>query len=460
MAIISEREFAVKDEPMALVYLQCGRHALLRNEFEIAMENFERCYNARITRKLSVLLLNQMANCMGQLEYYDRQQGYLEDLCELDLSFENVRQLMNIYLATNNEVKRSAFAEKIRRLTAKDKSEERSAIFLLSQAKDHNEVLQRSLEWLKENPQDVDVARAVINVYMEMERIEDAFVFIRQLDAEFFKDKLLLELSALHRKMFDAEGGHDFLMRHMELYKENVMGVNRLAFTLITNTCYDGLLTGDDYVHWMWRAWESTKPQVALNVNFDNDTNYFRKIRVGIISYDFRMHSVGKFIMSLFDTVPTDTQIETYCYYTHPEHTDDYTEVIKSQADVFKHVGKYSDKQLRKELLSDRLDILVDLNGQTAGSRLGLVAERFAPVQATWMGFPFSSFHYNVDYNIGDYFFDPVDGETERYCTEKILRMDPSYMCFALGMDYYINPEPPQVKNQYVTFGMMNNPQK
>jgi len=88
------------------------------------------------------------------------------------------------------------------------------------------------------------------------------------------------------------------------------------------------------------------------------------------------------------------------------------------------------------------------------------LAERFAPIQITWMGFPFSSFYHNIDYIIGDKYFDPIGGDTEKYCTEKILRMDPCYMCFALGVDYYINPEPPQTRKGHVTFGMMNNPNK
>lgn len=455
-----ERTFYHVDEQAAIDCITQGREALLHHDYQTAMENFEKCYGMRITKKLAVLLLSQMANCMDKLEYYDRQQTYLEELCELELTLNNVQQLMKIYVATNNEVKRKAFAEKIKTIATKDDSEEKLAITLLAQAKDHDEIISRSLLWLKKKPDDLDVIRSVINTYIELKKIEEAYNFTQGLDEQLVDGQLYMELSSLYREMYDFETAHDYLLRHLDLHKENISGVNLVAHTLITQACYNGLLKGEDYVYWMRRAWEGTKPQLPVNSHFNINTNYFRKIRVGIISYDFRIHSVGKFVMSLFDTITNNTGIETYCYYTYPDYEDAFTAVIEERADVFKYVGRYSDKQLRKELLEDNLDILVDLNGQTAGTKIALLTERFAPVQATWMGFPFSSFYYNIDYNIGDYYFDPVTGETERYCTEKILRMDPSYMCFAACVEYHITPEPPQIQSGYITYGMMNGPHK
>jgi predicted O-linked N-acetylglucosamine transferase (SPINDLY family) len=226
----------------------------------------------------------------------------------------------------------------------------------------------------------------------------------------------------------------------------------------MANVNYDGSINGDDYIAWMKRAYEGTRP-AQFNISFDTDTGFFRKIRVGFISYDFRAHSVGKFAMSVFDVIKDNTGIETYCYYTFPDYEDNFTGVFKERADVFKFVGRYSDKQLRKELLDDNLDILIDLNGNTAGTKLPLLAERFAPIQCTWMGFPFSCHTYNIDYTFGDYHMDPIDNSTELYLTEKVLRLD-SWMCFALTSDFVIEWEPPQTYNGYVTFGMMSTPSK
>jgi predicted O-linked N-acetylglucosamine transferase (SPINDLY family) len=396
---------------------------------------------------------------MDELEFYDRQQDYLEELCEIELNFNNVQQLIKIYMATNNVEKKRELAEKIKTIKTDGEADEKQAITLLSQANDHREVLSRSREWVKKHPNDTEAIRYVINTCIELKQIEEAYNFSLELD-ERIKDQLLLELSSLSKEMFRFEEAYELCMRYVEIYKDNVGGVNNLAHRLVTSACYDGTLKGADYIYWMLRAWEGTKPQRPLNTGFEIDTGFFRRIRVGIMSYDFRAHSVGKFIMSLFDGISNNTGIETYCYYTYPDHEDDYTKVIKEKADVFKYVGRYSDKQLSKVLLEDKLDILVDLNGQTAGTKIALLTERFAPMQVTWMGFPFSSFYYNIDYIIGDYYFDPEDGVTGDYCTEKILRMEPSYMCFAGSADYIITKEPPQVRNGYITLGMFNSTHK
>ncbi|MDR1663530.1 MAG: hypothetical protein LBR83_01215 [Clostridiales bacterium] len=457
---ILTRKYYEKDDPKAIDYLLRGRQDLVIRDYQSAMRNFKKSFKSRISRPLTVLLLRQMANCMDVLEFYDQQQEFLEDLCEIELNMENVQDLMRIYIATNNEVKRAEFAKKIRKLSVENDDEKLQAITLLSQAKDYDEVIARSLEWLEKQPRDVNIAKNVINTYTEQGKIEEASEFVGKISELGLESELYLEIANVFQESFDFERSLEYKLKHTELHKENYFGVNRIAHTIMTDASYNGTLDFDDYVYWKERAIEGTMPQSPINMDFNINTNYFRKIRVGFVSYDFRAHSVGKFIMSLFDAISPNTGIETYCYYTYPDFEDDYTAVVKARADVFKYVGRYSDKQLRKELLGDDLDILVDLNGQTVGTKLGLLSERFAPMQVTWMGFPFSSFYYNIDYIIGDYFFDPVDGETERYCTEKVLRMDPCYMCFAMGTDFYISPDPPQTWNGYITFGMMNNPKK
>jgi len=453
------RVFAPTDDSKALGYLKSGRSALERADFQNAMRNFKKCNKLRITKPLTALLLNQMAFCMEQLEFYDQQQEYLEELCELEPNFTNVNQLMKLYISTNNEIKRAAFADKIKKLTAENEDEEKQIIQMLVQAKDHDEVIIRCLEWFKKNSSDVEIAKYIINTYIEQKKIEEAVIFTENHITNETEPNFYLELSSLRKECFDYEGTTKYIFRHFELNQDNIYGINKLAQTLMSNASYHGTLTDDEYIEWKDHAATGTIPQ-SINNYFNIDTGLFRRIRVGFISYDFRKHSIGKFIMSLFDAISNNTGLETYCYYTFPDFEDDFTAVIKDRADVFKSVGRYSDKQLRKELLDDNLDILVDLNGQTAGTKLPLLAERFAPIQITWMGFPFSSFYYNIDYIIGDYFFDPIDGETEKFCSEKILRMEPCYMCFALDTDYHINPEPPQTRNGYITFGMMNNPNK
>jgi len=76
-------------------------------------------------------------------------------------------------------------------------------------------------------------------------------------------------------------------------------------------------------------------------------------------------------------------------------------------------------------IAQDDVDILVDLKGHTARSRLEIFALRPAPVQVTYLGFPGTVGADFIDYAIADNVVVP-DGDLAHY-TEKVVRLAGSY---------------------------------
>ena len=67
-------------------------------------------------------------------------------------------------------------------------------------------------------------------------------------------------------------------------------------------------------------------------------------------------------------------------------------------------MGHLSDEQIAHRILACEIDILVDLNGLSSGTRVGVLSFRPAPVQATWLGFIGTTAMSYVDYVIADEF--------------------------------------------------------
>ena len=153
-------------------------------------------------------------------------------------------------------------------------------------------------------------------------------------------------------------------------------------------------------------------------------------------------------------------------------------------------------------IVSDQIDILVDLTGNTAGNRLDVFAASPAPIQVpcasfafvivaalclrlsvipvgvqanislthtltlsvirlsiqvTWIGYPNTTGLSTIHYRVTDAVADPVD--TSQKFTEKLIRLPDCFLCYTLNCPLEELPEvseAPCVRRGYVTFGSFN----
>lgn len=180
------------------------------------------------------------------------------------------------------------------------------------------------------------------------------------------------------------------------------------------------------------------------------------KIRLGFVSSDLRKHSVARFVMPLFENYDQE-QFEIYCYAPVDEKDDEIQQRIKNCVTAFQIIGDLSYRETAEKIQDDDIDILFELNGFTADSRLNVMAYHPAPVQVYWLGYPFTTGLPAMDYILVDEEIAPARPE---WLTEKPLLMPDSWICYDPFETTMPLPDPPVTRNGYVTFGTLNNPYK
>lgn len=181
-----------------------------------------------------------------------------------------------------------------------------------------------------------------------------------------------------------------------------------------------------------------------------------RKLRVGYISPDFRLHSVAFFIAPTIEGHDKES-VEVTCYSTGLTE-DKLTERIRAAAGRFRNAFRMSDEDLAALIREDEIDILVELSGHTADNRLGMLANRAAPVQMTYLGYPNTTGINAMDYRITDGVADPV-GAGEAWYTEKLVRVEGGFLAYqpaGFARDLPVSLAPARDAG-YVTFGSFNN---
>jgi protein O-GlcNAc transferase len=187
-----------------------------------------------------------------------------------------------------------------------------------------------------------------------------------------------------------------------------------------------------------------------------SDLSPTRKLRVGYLSSDFRVHSVAYFITSVLACHDRE-QVETFAYYTGYLE-DGMTGRIRKSVDCFRTVYRQSDDDLGAAIIGDQIDILVDLSGHTGDNRMAMLARRVAPVQISYLGYPNTTGLSQMDCRITDALADPP-GPSDEWYTEQLVRMDGGFLAYEPfeGARALQVSELPAAAANHTTFGSFNN---
>jgi len=196
----------------------------------------------------------------------------------------------------------------------------------------------------------------------------------------------------------------------------------------------------------------ATAPAVPFPVTARDD----ERLRLGFVSADLGTHPVGRFLLSTLEGLDR-RRCAVVCYSDRPA-ADALAPRFHAVCDAWHTTHRWSDARLAQHIRDDRIDVLFDLAGHTAHSRLPVFLQRAAPVQVTWIGYEGTTGLPTMDYLLADRFL--IGPAEEAHYVERVLRLPDSYVAFTPPAEAPPVAPLPALRHGRITLGSFNNPAK
>lgn len=180
------------------------------------------------------------------------------------------------------------------------------------------------------------------------------------------------------------------------------------------------------------------------------------KIRIGYVSPDFCNHAVAFWFEGVLANHDRQT-FAIHCYHCGFRN-DVVTSRLRGYGDIWRFIGGLPADAAARIIRDDNIDILIDLAGHSAENALPVFVRHPARIQATWLGYPFTTGLTRMDYRLTDIHTDP-EGLADTVHTERLARL-PLAPVFRPPTDAPDCGDPPFLRRGHIRFGSFNKPQK
>ena len=304
---------------------------------------------------------------------------------------------------------------------------------------------------LARNPDYADASYNLGNVLLEMGRLENAATVFRKaisLRSDFFM--AYNNLGAALKEMRQIEPALTCFETAMALQPRDPAPHSNRLYTFHYPYGLDQGTIFQEHLRWEGHYARPLGREIQPHAN---EPNPDRRLRIGYLSPDFREHSVAIFLQSLLGCHDA-SQVEVFCY-ADVSRPDDVTRRLQPLAHHWRDITRRSDADVAQMVRDDQIDILVDLVGHAAGSRLRVFARKPAPVQITYLGYPDTTGLKTIDYRLTDAYADPP-GQTEKFHTEQLWRLPRTFLCYRPPPDAPPVGPLPALAGGHITFGSFN----
>lgn len=181
-----------------------------------------------------------------------------------------------------------------------------------------------------------------------------------------------------------------------------------------------------------------------------------KPLRVGLVSGDLRRHPVGYFLDTVLQAIQAQSGNNlSLIGYPTQGLSDALTHRLKACCSAWHPLVGLDDATAARRICDDDIDILIDLSGHTAHTRLSVFAWRPAPVQVSWLGYFATTGLREMDHFLSDPWSTPA--ELQQDFTEHLWLLPETRLCFSPPESAPPVSELPAMQQGHVTFGCFNN---
>jgi protein O-GlcNAc transferase len=148
------------------------------------------------------------------------------------------------------------------------------------------------------------------------------------------------------------------------------------------------------------------------------------RAKLAYLSADFYAHATATLMAGVFESHDR-TRFETIALSFGDSDQSPMRARLEKSFERFIDAAGKSDAEIASLLRGLEIDVAIDLKGYTSHSRPAIFAQRFAPIQAGYLGFPGSMGTSFIDYIIADRIVIPEDAR--RYYSEKVVYLPDCY---------------------------------
>lgn len=427
-------------------YLNLGKVYQMQKRFAEAEQNFGHALKLKPERADIWFKLGQLLEIQGKWD--QAEQHYQNGVAAHSDNAVMMMNLGNIYLQQNDPAK----AEEIYyRAIALDPNVP-EIYFNLGDVYHEQGLLEQAETLYKKalalNPRYIDALFHLSMLYRAQAKLTEAIeTNLKIVEIEPNHAGAYLNLGNIYKYQGNISEAIHYYRKAYSLRPDHALAHSNYIFVLH----YDPHISSEE-IYRETLAWSARHTENTPWLAHSNDRSPERRLRIGYVSGDFCKHPAAVYIEPVLRHHNT-SQVEIFCYSNYQKE-DEVTKRLQFYADHWRNIVELSDAAAAALIQEDKIDILIDLSGHTAGNRLTLFARKPAPLQATWIGYFNTVGMKAMDYIITDRFLLP--SEEEHLYVEKPLRLPNSSIVFKThDLPIEVNALP-AINNGYITFGCFN----